>query len=180
VTQPRKGAYCRPEIKTLLRDAQPTRAELYDEPDPRKRKQNIRAKEIAVVELVKMYRDHERRGQLNKLNFEVRKFCERLKQGHTGKLPKNKGGRPSNDHLIKDHQHLLIAVKVVEALEAQTGKRKSVTKAIQHVHDTLMIDGKRLIVPISAIRDIYYRSDPEWKRALKAELAWRRLKSESF
>lgn len=168
MTQPRKGAHCALELKTLLRDAQPTRAEICD-PNPYKRKQNIRAKEIATDELLKIYRDHERRGRLSQLDAEVRVFCDQLKMHNDGQLPKRKGGRPSNDH-----QNLLIAVRVVETLEAQTTKRKNITQAIRYVHETLVINGKRLVVPIATIRDIHYRSDPEWRRALKAEIDWRK------
>jgi hypothetical protein len=98
----------------------------------------------------------------------VRVFCEQLKRRNGGKLPAPRGGRPDNDH-----EQMLIAVKVQEALAAQRGRRKNVTLAIKHVHDTLVIEGKRVFVPISRIRDIHYRhrSDAERKRALNAELA---------
>ena len=98
----------------------------------------------------------------------VRVFCEQLKRRNGGNLPPPRGGRPDNDH-----EQMLIAVKVKEALAAQSGKRKNVILAIKQVHDTLEINGKRFFVPTSRIRDIYYRhrSDPERKLALKAELA---------
>ena len=171
MTQRRKGQYCRPEIRTLLRDANPTTFEIKGEPDAHKRHRNERARDIAVDELVKMYRDYEKRGQLHELDFQVRIFCELLKRRHGGKLPPGKGGRPSNEH-----QKLLIAVKVAEAVAAQAGKRKNVTRAIQLVHDTLTISNKRCHVPVATIRDIYYDPDPEWQRTVKVELAWRKLK----
>jgi hypothetical protein len=50
-----------------------------------------------------------------------------------------------------------------------------VTQAIRHVHETLIFNEKRCVVPEATIRDYYYDPDPEWRRAFKAELAWRAL-----
>jgi hypothetical protein len=159
----------RPEISTLLRDAQPLAKGLEGESDKQSKKDAERRRDIATDELIKLYRHAENMAQLSPTDrLCVRVFCEQLKRRNGGKLPLPRGGRPGNDH-----EQMLIAVKVEETLAAQRGNRKNVTLAIKQVHDTLAIDGKRFFVPTSRIRDIHYRyrSDPERKRALRAELA---------
>jgi hypothetical protein len=171
VTQPRKGLYCRSEIQTLLRDAQPLRKEIEGETDKQKKKYAERRRDTATDELIKLYRDVENKAALSPLDLlRVRTFCEQLKKRNGGKLPALLGGAPS-----KDHKHLLIAVKVEEALAAQTGTRKNVTLAIKQVHETLVVDDKRLVVPVATIRDIHYhyRADREANFALRAELSRR-------
>jgi hypothetical protein len=173
VTRPRKGLYYRPEISILLRDAQPLTKESEGKSDKESKKNVERLRDIAIDQLIKMYRDPESMGQLTRTDqLRVRVFCEQLKRRDGGKLPAPRGGRPDNDH-----EQMLIAVKVEEALVAQRSKRKNVVLAIRQVHDTLVIDDKRVHVPISRIRDIYYRcsSDAQRKRDLKAEFARRAL-----
>ncbi len=169
MTKPRKGQKYVPELGLLLRDAMPTWSELEGETSARKRRKNERACDLAIDELLSMYRDHARRGKIRELDPRVRIFCEQLMQLNGGVLPKRKGGRPSADK----HRNLLIAVAVEEALAAQKGKRRNVRRAIQHVSDTLDIAGKRVHMPAATIRDIYYRPDPEWQRAIKVEMARR-------
>jgi hypothetical protein len=143
MTRPRKGLYYRPEIPTLLRDAQPLPKELEGDSDKQSKKDAERRRDIATDELIKLYRDPEDMAQLSASDrLGVRIFCEQLKRRNRGKLPAPRGGRPDNDH-----DQMLIAVKVEEALAAQRGKRKNVTIAIKQVHDTLTIDGKRVYVP---------------------------------
>ena len=175
MTKPRKGPKYTRELGTLLRDALPTWWELEGELDPRKRRKNERAYELAMDDLLPIYNHHERLGTLHELDPQVRIVCEQWKQrcNRAGVLPKRKGGRPSVD----EHRNLLIVVAVEEALAAQKGKRKNVTQAIQHVSHTLVIDGKRVHMPPATIRDIYYNPDPEWRRAVKVELACRKRKS---
>jgi hypothetical protein len=168
VTQPRKGLYYRPEISTLLRDAQPLLEEIEAESNKQKKRRAERRRDIATDELIKLCRDPESMAQLSAPDrLCVRAFCEQLKKRNGGKLPALRGGAPP-----KDHDQLLIAVKVEEAIAAQGGKR-NVTRAVTQVHDTLVVDGKRRVVPVATIRGIYYhyRSDTEAKRALRAELA---------
>jgi hypothetical protein len=169
MTQPRKGEKYRPEIASLVRDALTTRREIEGESDPRERQRIERKRDIAIDEIVTMYRDYEKQGQLDKLPLEIQIVCEHLRCLNGGKLPTRKGGRPPDEH-----KKLLIAVKVAEALAAQPG-RKSVTDAVRHVHKTFVLNGKRCAVPENTIRDYYYDRAPGWQRAIKVELAWRQL-----
>jgi hypothetical protein len=152
----------------LIRDAEPKWCEIEGEPNPRKRRENERARDIARDKIVTIYRQHEEQGRLHELPPDIQVFCKQLKQQHGGKLPRRKGGRPPGEH-----KTLLIAVSVTEALAAQTGKRKSVTQAIRHVHETFKFNGKRCVVPEATIRDHYY--DELRGDALKVELAYRQL-----
>jgi hypothetical protein len=159
MTEPRKGEKYIPEIAVLLRDAQPTLREIEGEPDLRKRQNNIRNRDIAVDELVTIFRDHEKQDRLDELPAEVQIRCKKWKQQNGGRLPRRKGGRPTDEQ-----KKIWIAVSVAEALRAQTGKRKSVTQAVRHVHETLIFNGKRRTVPVPTIRDYYYDPDSEWRR----------------
>jgi hypothetical protein len=75
-----------------------------------------------------MYRDAEKRRQLDRLDPLVRLFCEELKRRNLGELPKAKGGRPANQN-----RRLLIAVRVREAIAEFGGKRGSVDRALRAV-----------------------------------------------
>jgi hypothetical protein len=167
MTKPRKGEKYTPKISILLRDAQPTWQEIDGEPDPKKSLETERRRDIGIDELITIYRESKRGGRVDP---RVELFCKLLKKRNGGKLPRRKGGRPPDEH-----KKLLIAVAVAEALAAQTGKRKSVTQAVRHVHKTFVFNRKPLTVPEATIRDYYYDSDPEWQEAIKVELACRRL-----
>ena len=171
MTQPRKGEKYTPEIASLVRDALFTWREIEGESDPRERQRIERKRDIAIDEIVTIYRDYEKQGQLDKLPPEIWIVCEDLKCRNGGKLPTRKGGRPPDEH-----KKLLIAVAVKEALEAQAG-RKSVTAAVRHVHKTFVLNGKRCTVPENTIRDYYYDRAPGWQRAIKVELAWRQVRN---
>jgi len=171
MTQPRKGEKYRPEFASLMRDALPTWREIEGESDPCERRRNERKRDIAIHEIVTIYRDHEKQRQLDKLPPDFLIVCEHLKHRNGGKLPTRKGGRPPDEH-----KKLLIAVAVKEALEAQAG-RKSVTAAVRHVHKTFVLNGKRCTVPENTIRDYYYDRAPGWQRAIKVELAWRQVRN---
>jgi hypothetical protein len=166
MTQPRKGVKYVREFAALVRDALPTWREIEGEPDARLRKQAERKRDIAIDELVTIYRDHKKRGQLDKLPPIVRIFCEQLKHQGCGKLPARKGGRPPDEH-----KKLLIAAEVAEALA--TGKR--VKQAVWHVHEAFVFKGKRCEVPEKTIRDYYYDCMRNDRRALEVSLAWRRV-----
>jgi hypothetical protein len=156
-----------PEISTLLRDAEPTWAEIEGEQDPRKRRDRERARDVANDELLSMYRDAEKRDALDQLDYRVRVHCEQLRERNGGKLPTRKGGRPFNEH-----QRLLIAVAVREAISAQTSKRKNVARAIRDVFERYRA---RFNISIETIRDLHYDRDPEWQRTVAAEMAFRAL-----
>jgi hypothetical protein len=170
MTKPRKGLKYTSELYVLLRDAQPTRFEIEDEPDPQKRRERQRARDIAIDELITICNDHKMRGLLKQLNPRVFLFCEQLRTRASGKLPKRKGGRPSDPH-----QQLLIAVAVREAIASHGGQRGSVAKAIRETFERY---GKRFgIHRIETIKDIHHNPDPEWKRTVDAELARRRYEA---
>ena len=158
----RKGIDCPPDISVLLRDAQPTRAQIAGEPDARKRHENERARDLAAGRLTKMCREAEKRREIEQLDFPVRMFCEELKKRNRGRLPKTKGGRPTSEH-----RRLLIAADVHEAIERRGRKRGSVEWALNEVaqqHNTTY----------QYVREIHYQDDPNWRRTVAAELAARR------
>jgi hypothetical protein len=146
------------EIPVLLRDAQPTYADIEGETDVRKRRANERARDVARDRLMKMYREALKSGQLDKLDFGVRMFCEELRKRNRRHLPKPKGGRPTNEH-----RRLLIAVDMRETIDRHGGKRGSVERALKEVTE-------RQNTTYRYVRNIHYDRDPEWRRTVKAEL----------
>jgi hypothetical protein len=169
MTKPRKGLKYTPPLDVLLRDAQPTRFEIENEPNLQKRRERQRARDIATDDLIELVREHETQGRLKQLDPRVRLFWEQLKSSR-GKLPKRKGGRPSSSH-----QQLLIAAEIRERITANGGRRGSVAKAIRETFERY---GKRFgIQRIETIKDIHYNPDPEWQRTVDAELARRKYET---
>jgi hypothetical protein len=169
MTKPRKGVKYTSELDVLLRDAQPTRLEIENEPDLQKRRERQRARDIATDALIALFREHETQGRLKQLDFRVRLFFEQLKS-RRGKLPKRKGGRPSSSH-----QQLLIAVGVREGITANGGRRGGVAKAIREIFERYR---KRFgIQRIETIKDIHYNPNPEWQRTVDTELARRKYEA---
>jgi len=159
----RKSQKYLPEIEILLRDAIPTWFEIEGEFDSKKREMRGRESEIAKDELVRIYRDARKRGVLNKLDFRLRLFCERLMAQDDDRLPPPLNtGRPSDEH-----RRLLIALHVKEAIEARGSRRGSVEAAVREVaaRDGLSYD---------QVRDIYYDRDPEWRHVVAVEFARRK------
>jgi hypothetical protein len=157
----RKGQKYIPEVDILLRDANPTRSEIEDEPDPTKREARQRECERARDELMRMYRDWQR--GTSPIDFRVRLFCENWIAKNGGRLPQPLNtGRPPNEH-----HRLLIAVHVEEAIEAHGGKRGSVESALREV-------AERDRVSYDHVRDVYYDRDPEWRNIVAVELACRK------
>jgi Mitochondrial ribosomal protein L37 len=113
--------------------------------------------------LLSIFRDYEQ-GKCG-LNPSALNLYQRIKRRNGGVLPKMVGGRP----LDKDWE-LRIAVEVTKAIAAQTGKRKNITKAIEHV-------SKKLFRSATTVRDIYYhhRADPELRRAVELSMKEREL-----
>jgi hypothetical protein len=109
-----------------------------------------------------MYNDAEKAGRIQELDFDVRMFCEDLKKRNRGRLPKPKGGRPT-----AEHRRLLIAVHVEEEIEARGRKWGSVEEALKEV-------AKRDGAAERYVRNIYNDREPEWRRAVAVELAWRK------
>jgi hypothetical protein len=110
-----------------------------------------------------MYREAKRRGQIDQLDFRVRRFCEELeKGGHV--LPKAKGGRPT-----AEHRRLLIRVRVEEAIERRGKRRGSVQAAIEEI-------AKQLGVSHDHVSDIYKDRDDDFSRTVAVELELRRRK----
>jgi hypothetical protein len=165
MTKPRKGENYVPEFAVLLRDAQPTTREIEGETDLSKRRQNERARDIAIDELVTIYGDHEKQGRLGKLPPDVLTFFNRLKQQNAGKLPRRKGGRPTDLH-----RRLQIAMCVIEKIEGKRGPPKKVGQAIADVAAEFMITAR-------TVRDIHYDRDRDWMHERDAELARRRYEA---
>jgi hypothetical protein len=114
---------------------------------------------------MRLDRDAEKRG--SRPDQRIRNFIEAVKASNGGCLPKPKGGRPLGH---RDHDRFLLAIKVQEAkeaIEARGKKRGSVEGALKEVAEREEVDYDRL-------REIHYDPDPEWKRAIKAELARRK------
>ena len=172
----RKGTEYRPEICVLLRDAQPTYAEIACERDSRKRRERERACELAIDRLVKMYRDAKKADKLGQLDFRVCTFCEELKQRNHGQLPKAKGGRPA-----AEHRGLLIAMHLQEAIERSGEKYGSKEQAFKEIaaRDDLFDQRRRSpqwATRYEYVKEIYYDSDPDFRRAVAVELELRRRK----
>jgi|SRR5215470_3972058 len=151
------------ELSVVLRDAQLTWHEIDGERDPRKRRERIARARSAREVLMRMGRDAEKPGSLHRLDPRVRNFVEGVKARNGGCLPKPKGGKPLGH---RDHDRFLLAIKVQEAIEARGKKRGSVEGALNEVAEREGVDYDRL-------REIHYDPDPEWRRAVKLELARR-------
>jgi hypothetical protein len=121
---------------------------------------------FATDKLLKLCRDAEKQGTVDQLDPAVRIFCDTQKARNAGRLPKSKGGRPTDEH-----HRLLIAVHVQEAIEARSGRRGSVEEALREVAER---DG----VSYDHVRDIYYDPDPEWRDTVAKELARLRYEAE--
>ena len=87
MTQPRKGEKSRPEFASFVRDALTTRREIEGKSDPCERQRVERKRDIAIDEIVTMYRDYKKQGQLDKLPPDFWIVCEHLKCRNGGKLP---------------------------------------------------------------------------------------------
>jgi hypothetical protein len=161
MTKPRKGTKYDSDVAILLRDAEPKWAEIEGQPDPRKRHENERARDLAIDELVFIYRDALNLGALERLDPRVLIFCERLKDRNAGRLPRPKGGRPSNPH-----RRLLIEMMVIEAIEAEGGKRGAVERAMRQAAGRFGVEYRR-------VREIHYDPDPDWKRLVRVSRALR-------
>src|SRR5262249_18828983 len=144
-------------------DANPTWSEIEGEPDLEKREARKRECKIAIDELVKIYREHEKRGTLHTLDIRVRLICGQLKTRNAGQFPP-----PLNTGKPPDlHHRLLFAVHVREEIEALGGKHGAVKAALEAV-------AKRENVSFEHLRDIHYDRDREWRNIVAAELGRRK------
>jgi hypothetical protein len=160
----RKGIEYNPEISVLLRDAEPLWREIVGEPDLRKRRERIRARDLATDQLMRIARDVEKHGSSSQLDvFRVRAFCESLKarnrRSHRRRLPKAKGGRP-----LGESARLSRGVEILAAIEVR-GK-KNVTSVLDETAD-------RLGLSYDYVSEIHYDPDPNWKLAVRAERAFK-------
>lgn len=163
MTKPRKGLRFLPEISTLLRDAEPTWNEIRGEPDARKRRAAKRRRDIAIDELVTLFREYNEQKRLNAVDPRVLLFCNELKKQNGHQLPKRRGGRP-----VDMHRRLLIAVSVIDAVEQRGDLRNKVEPALAEV-------AAKFNVTSRTVRDIYYDRDPDWMFELNAEMSRRRF-----
>jgi hypothetical protein len=110
---------------------------------------------------MKMYLDADKHGTMYRLDITVRNLCEGLKARNRGRLPKPKGGRPTDAR-----GRLLIAIEVQEAIDAYGKKRGSLEQALKDVSE-------RRKIGYDYVREVYYGPDRKWRLAIKAELALR-------
>jgi hypothetical protein len=176
VPRRRKGVDYLPFVPVFERDAMTTDAEIEGEPDPRKRRELKRARDEAVVRLMKLSWD-----------TRVRVFLDLLRDRYGDRLPKAKGGRPANEH-----RRLLIAVNLHETIERRGGKHGDIEAAIREIaeRDELFDKRKRrrkgqqVLEPQPSepatrydyIKEILKDTDPEWLKAVAVELKLRREK----
>ena len=84
----------RPELATLLRDAEPLwRGEL----DLQKRAENERRRGLADAELFRMYRNAKSSNRLDGLPYEVRSFYEGLMPAFPSEPPRRRKRSPKNE-----------------------------------------------------------------------------------
>jgi hypothetical protein len=153
-----RGAWLPSPIPILLRDAQPTAAELLTE-------EAVRLRDAATQELVRLYLLAEEDGTLSSLDVRARRFCERLKARNGGVLPALKGG-PRRD----EHFKLTLYLGVRERLEAGAS---SVDEAIRAV----AFEAGR---SYQSVRAVWYDRDPEWLRTTDIGWKWRQLEKAKF
>jgi len=158
-------------IPVLLRDAQPLYREIEGEPDIHKRRERERARDTAKGELFKLYRDAEKRKAVHRFPLELKWFVEAEKARNNGVLPRALGGCPA-----KEHERLLVAVYLQEAIAALGKRRGRVKLALHEAADHFRLS-------YDHVRDIHYNRDrdlddrelEEWRRLVKIELACRKL-----
>jgi|SRR6516165_5008968 len=152
-------------ISLLLTDAWPTYVEIEGEPDPVKRRKREHERDFATDRLMKMYRDAEKRGKLARLDPRVRLFRELYMGRYGERRPKLKGGRPA-----KGPNRFLIAMHMLESIEGHGVERRGSVEAA--LADVAKLHG----TTYRYVRNIYYEfydDDPEWRRDVLLELAWR-------
>ena len=159
--RPRKTPRYPDIIPVLIRDAQPLWQEIEGEQDPVARADAEARRTIALDRLVSIYLDHRKRGKLPELDQDIREICERLAAENGGRLPRPRGGAPSQQDL-----HLRIHVAVVEALSAPSTTPRTADSVLHEV-------ASRFGRSYEVVRDIYHRSDSKWLRAVDVELAFR-------
>jgi hypothetical protein len=147
-------------LQVLLRDAQPTRREIDDEPDGHKRRERERARDTAIDVLIRIVRTKRFQGKtLGALEqLRVNNFIRELMARNGGRLPKPKGGRP------QEHPRRLRIV--AEVLGEDT---ESTDAALLKV-------AARLGMSYAYVKECYY--DPGGLSAARAERAFIQENSE--
>ena len=159
MTRPRKSKEYEPLIPALVRDAWPRWQYIEGEPDPKKRRENERRRDVAIDALGKLWADPIKRAQLDP---SARLRCQMIVDANGGQFPKSKGGRPADEH-----RRPLIHVAVIEKLESATPNHGAVARALNAVAEE---EG----CSYALVRNIFYDRDPEWVKTVRAELARRR------
>jgi len=163
VTRPRKSKEYEPLIPALVRDACPRWRDIEGEPDPRRRKENERRRDVAIDALGKLWADPIKRAQLDP---SARLRCQMIFDANGRRWPKPKGGRPADEH-----RHLLIHVAVIEKLGSGRLNRGAVGTALNAVAEEKGCS-------YALVRNVYYDKNPEWVKTVKAELARRRYEED--
>lgn len=171
VSRSRKGLHYVAEIETLLRDAQPTYADIDGESDPRKRLERERARDTARVALIRIARDGKAFQQLSPPHqLEVRSLADtvarqqrRLPIKKRKHFPTPQDGRPRDDH-----RRLLIAV----TLRSLVNDGMTVHAAIAHSAGRFNVSERRA-GEIYSGSDLAMHEVDQWERLIRAELARR-------
>jgi hypothetical protein len=177
VSRSRKGLHYVAEIQTLLRDSQPTYADIEGESDPRKQRERERARDTARVALIRIARDRKAFEQLSRPHqLEVRSLVDAVARQQRQlpirirkHFPTPKDGRPRDDH-----RRLLMAV----TLRSLVNNGMTVSAAIAHSAGRFNVSERRA-------REIYSGSDlamhevDEWERLIRAELARREVERQA-
>jgi hypothetical protein len=169
MAKPRKGPKpFEPLLPILLRDAMPTWFEIEGEKDTRKRKANELKRDKATAELMRLYRRANAAGKLRQLDVQVRHFCEKVIK--CDKARAEAAGKARTGAPDQSDCRMKIAVAVALEIEARDGQHGCVEAALKAV-------AVRFKREYAAVRKIHYETDPDWRRALKASIAMRKLEA---
>ncbi len=150
-----------PSLPFLLRDAQPTYWELEGEPDARRRKENERRRDVARDELLRRYVEAEAASQLDELPRSIRELVEDWRRENGGELPRRKGGAPADPHW-----RMSIHLAAKQAVDSGVHEGRGAIASLEALADEACLS-------YESVRGVYYDKDPEWRRAVKAEIARR-------
>jgi hypothetical protein len=162
-------------LPITVREAMVTGLEIRGEADPGERRKNELARDRARAELMRMYRkarDGGRLHELDRLDPRVRRFCEDLiahDPAAAAKANKRRIGAPA-----RTGDRMEIAVAVELEIEALGGGRGAIAKALGHVAQRYRI-AERYRPTREAVRKIHEDRDPEWRLALRAGVAIRKM-----
>jgi hypothetical protein len=153
-----------------VRDAQPTWFEIEGEAKPAERAEAERRRNVADVELFRMYRRARASRQLGTLPLDIRQFCE----GVIARDPTRaaKAMRAATGAPQREEMRLNLAVAVLDWIDSQPGPRGSVDAALKDVARKF---AAKYGTTYYAVRKIHYDSDPTFRRTVEVERSRRKL-----